>query len=146
MSGGASGPLLFTLAGRSPLQLTYQGIAHEFVHPSGVIQSRQNVPARHRGLGWSWPAQSLAVALPQSFPLTYRGIALDPGARVTAGIPEVQGSPAAAVSSRKHFMTLVEETHRRNLLHRLQERIRSAQARGDEHLLQQLEQERQPLA
>ncbi|MFS8802291.1 hypothetical protein NW868_08580 [Synechococcus sp. R60.2] len=55
-----------------------------------------------------------------------------------------KGSPQ--VSSRKHFMTLVEETHRRNLLHRLQERIRSAQARGDEHLLQQLEQERQLLA
>jgi uncharacterized membrane protein (DUF106 family) len=38
------------------------------------------------------------------------------------------------------------ETHRQNLLRRLQERIRSAQLRGDEHLLQQLEQERQLLA
>jgi len=41
--------LLFTLAGRSPLQLTYQGIAHEFVHPSAAIQSRQNLSARHQG-------------------------------------------------------------------------------------------------
>jgi hypothetical protein len=31
------------------LQLTYQGIAHEFVHPSAAIQSRQNLSARHQG-------------------------------------------------------------------------------------------------
>ncbi|MGY2711002.1 DUF4278 domain-containing protein [Thermostichus sp. OS-CIW-32] len=84
------------------MQLTYQGIAHEFVHPSAAIQSRQNLSARHRGLRWSWPAQSLAVALPQSFPLTYRGIALDPGARVTAGIPEVQGIPSSFLSEALH--------------------------------------------
>ncbi|MFS8857183.1 DUF4278 domain-containing protein [Synechococcus sp. H55.7] len=132
------------------MQLTYRGIAHEFVSPSAAIQNRQGVPARHRGLEWSWPAQSVAVALPQSFAFVYRGVALQSETRVTAASPEVKGIPAAVVSpqasSRKHFMSLVEETHRRNLLHRLQERIRSAQTRGDEHLLQQLEQERQLLA
>ncbi|MGY2793385.1 hypothetical protein ACVWVQ_000432 [Thermostichus sp. MS-CIW-36] len=54
----------------------------------------------------------MAVALPQSFAFPYRGAALSFGARATARIPEVQGIPAAAVSSRKHFMTLVEETQR----------------------------------
>lgn len=126
------------------MQLTYRGIAHALVPSVPATCKRQEVPARYRGLEWSWPAQSVAVALPQSFAFMYRGVALQSETKVTAGIPAAGVSPQA--SSRKHFMSLVEETHRRNLLHRLQERIRSAQARGDEYLLQQLEQERQLLA
>ncbi len=132
------------------MQLTYRGIAHALVPSVPATCKRQEVPARYRGLEWSWPAQSVAVALPQSFAFMYRGVALQSETKVTAGIPEVQASRTAGVSppasSRKHFIRLAEETHRQNLLRRLQERIRSAQARGDEYLLQQLEQERQLLA
>ncbi len=131
------------------MQLTYRGIAYEFVPPSGTIQTQdQGVPCQYRGLEWNWQAQSAVTTLPQAFALTYRGIALNPAAIAALGIPDVAPSAVAssAASSRKHFMAMLEETHRQNLMHRLQERIRSAQARGDEHLLQQLEQERQLLA
>jgi hypothetical protein len=131
------------------MQLTYRGIAYEFVPPSGTIQTQdQGVPCQYRGLEWNWQVQSAVMTLPQAFALTYRGIALNPAAIAALGIPEVAPSTVASsvASSRKHFMAMIEETHRQNLMHRLQERIRSAQARGDEHLLQQLEHERQLLA
>ncbi|MFS8901293.1 DUF4278 domain-containing protein [Synechococcus sp. H60.2] len=118
------------------MQLTYRGIAHPFVPSVSATCQRQEVPAQYRGLAWSWPAQLAAVALPQSFVLTYRGLVLNPEVKAASEV----------ISLRKDFMTLVKETHRQHLLSRLQERIRSAQARGDEHLLQQLEQERQLLA
>ncbi|HIK19730.1 MAG TPA: hypothetical protein IGR15_01415 [Synechococcus sp. M44_DOE_062] len=55
----------------------------------------------------------MAVALPQSFAFPYRSVT---ATGATAGIPEVQGIPAAVVfpqvSSRKYYMTLVEETQR----------------------------------
>lgn len=114
------------------MQLTYRGIAYVFVPPAPASCQRQAVRVRYRGLAWDWPAQSASVALPQSFALTYRGLALNPVAKTASRAP-------ATISP--HM-----ETHRQNLLRRLQERIRSAQARGDEHLLQQLEQERQLLA
>ncbi len=121
------------------MQLTYRGIAHDFVLSVPATCQRQEVPTRYRGLAWSWPAQSAAVSLAQSSALRYRGLVLNPAAKAASRV-------AAAISPRKDFITLVEETHRQNLLRRLQERIRAAQARGDEHLLQQLEQERQLLA
>ncbi|MCJ2542331.1 DUF4278 domain-containing protein [Thermostichus vulcanus] len=128
------------------MQLTYRGIAHEFFPFSTTVQERV-VPCQHRGLEWSWHAQSAVMALPQSFALIYRGVALHPAATVALGSPVAEVAPSGGgASSRKHFMAMIEETHRQNLIRRLQERIRSAQARGDEHLLQQLEQERQLLA
>ncbi|MEN9223748.1 MAG: DUF4278 domain-containing protein, partial [Thermostichus sp. BF3_bins_97] len=131
------------------MQLTYRGIAYEFVPPSATIQDRV-VPCQYRGLAWSWHSQSALMTLSQAFALTYRGLALNPA--VALGIPVHQApahpvaAPSTVASSQKHFLAMIEETHRQNLMHRLQERIRSAQARGDEHLLQQLEHERQLLA
>lgn len=73
----------------------------------------------------------MAVALPQSFVLIYRGLVLNPEVKAASGV----------ISLRKNLVTLVKETHRQHLLSRLQERLRSAQVRGD-----QLEQERRLLA
>ncbi|MCF2970355.1 DUF4278 domain-containing protein [Synechococcus sp. Nb3U1] len=127
------------------MQLTYRGIAYEFVPPSGTWQEQDRI-VPYRGLEWNWHSQSAVMVLPDAFALTYRGIALHPAPIATLGIPVAEVAPSTVTSSRKHFMAMLEETHRQNLMHRLQERIRSAQARGDEHLLQQLEHERQLLA
>ncbi|MEN9225652.1 MAG: DUF4278 domain-containing protein [Thermostichus sp. HHBFW_bins_43] len=132
------------------MQLTYRGIACEFVPSSATLQERV-VTCQYRGLAWNWQSQSAIAAQPEAFVLTYRGIARDPATIAAPGIPvhQTQAHPVAVPvgvsSSGKHFMAMLEETHRQNLMHRLQERIRSAQARGDEHLLQQLEHERQLL-
>ncbi|MEN9230734.1 MAG: DUF4278 domain-containing protein [Thermostichus sp. DG02_5_bins_236] len=127
------------------MQLTYRGIAHEFVSSPTTVQERV-VPCQYRGLEWNWQAQSAVLTLSEAFALIYRGIALNPAAIAAFGIPSTEVAQPIASASRKHFLAMLEETHRQNLMHRLQERIRSAQARGDEHLLQQLEHERQLLA
>jgi predicted trehalose synthase len=127
------------------MQLTYRGIAYEFVPSPTTVQERV-VPCQYRGLEWNWQAPSAAMTLSEAFALVYRGIALNPAAIAAFGIPVAEVAPSTVASSRKHFLAMIEETHRQNLMHRLQERIRSAQARGDEHLLQQLEHERQLLA
>ncbi|MGQ9838021.1 MAG: hypothetical protein ACUVRV_08660 [Cyanobacteriota bacterium] len=84
------------------------------------------------------------LTLSEAFALTYRGITLNPAVVAMFGIPSAEVAQVVqpvASASHKPFMALVEEIHRQNLMHRLQERIRSAQTRADEHLLQQLEHE-----
>lgn len=125
------------------MQLIYRGIAHELVTSLPSISlSEETVSSSYRGLAWNWQARRAVPTLPSTFPLRYRGCAVNGATRPVA----VPSAPGPASLSPQHFRAMLEKIHRQNLMQRLQQRIRSAQARGDEHLLRQLEQERQLLA
>ncbi|MEN9209362.1 MAG: DUF4278 domain-containing protein, partial [Thermostichus sp. DG02_2_bins_29] len=76
------------------MQLTYRGIGYEFARSSAGVEKRL-VACRYRGLEWNWQAQAAALTLSGSFTLIYRGMALNPSARVASGIPVGQAEMAS---------------------------------------------------
>lgn len=131
------------------MELIYRGLSLG-MPPAGadVPLSRQFETAIYRGHFYSCPLSESAQIPQTALALTYRGIPCPTGSVKRTTDPSVQAvPPRSGIIFHPQFVTTqVTELHRRNIEKRLQDRIRSAQSRGDQALIRLLEAELQQIA
>lgn len=133
------------------MRLSYRGAEYDY-EPTSVETTNSGLTGQYRGqsFGFSYPRH---IPVPQSVhTLTYRGAVCrtNPGSRVEAMASRsaVELSNCITIARLPIAMQInrlqkdeVTETHRQNIQRRLKQRIQAAKSRGDELLLQHLEQE-----
>ncbi len=133
------------------MRLSYRGAEYDY-EPTSVEMTNSGLTGQYRGqsFGYSYPRH---IPVPQPVhTLTYRGAVCrtNPGSHIEAmtSRPTVGMSNRASVTGLPIAMQIhriqkdeVTEIHRQNIQRRLEKRIQAAKSRGDELLLQHLEQE-----
>lgn len=131
------------------MKLTYRGVPYEQT-PVNLEVTEGEILGRYRGqsVRSHRPAISLERPEVESMLLHYRGQAyskLQPIVQA-AVVPVVRQAPAAScpvplLKLSKLMPQDIKEVHIENMRHSLEERIKTAQAKGDEHLVSLLQRE-----
>jgi len=127
------------------VELRYRGIAYTATQPMLEL-TESNILATYRGQHYH-PRYPKHVSVPQPVAICkYRGVAYQTtatgGITAASASPQPKLVPLAAQIAQDDAM---HRTHRRNLCDRLNQRLASAQARGDANLVALLEAESQEL-
>ncbi|MCM1984548.1 DUF4278 domain-containing protein [Lyngbya confervoides] len=138
------------------MNLTYRGVDYT-PHPTQITPIRRQRIGQYRGVACDRAVYDLKTIPQPSYILKYRGVSYESGLTTAVLQPVVpsfhedsasgiQDQPRPVHSSRYQQLTELGRIHNQFLLKKLEQRIASAQQRGDAHLIALLERERSQLA
>ncbi|MBO0348600.1 DUF4278 domain-containing protein [Phormidium pseudopriestleyi FRX01] len=131
------------------MKLTYRGIGYDS-EPQSFNLMEGEIGGKYRGNDWQvrYPRH---IPVPATLPeLTYRGAHYNSGEGVTTPVPQVTPKPQQVrtlmdAQPANKVMEEVAKLHRNNICRSLERRMQAARMRGNEDLMEQLQQESQQL-
>jgi hypothetical protein len=134
------------------MKLLYRGVQHSYHLPTLEVTEAQ-IQGNYRGVTYHRPIWRVPPVAQPSHDLMYRGvpyITSDRAGQIAVGQVEIAPPPMArpthpVVLAPRQTNELVR-VHEQHLRQNLERRLRSAQERGDQHLVYLLEAERRQLA
>ncbi|MGB3136786.1 MAG: DUF4278 domain-containing protein [Nodosilinea sp.] len=133
------------------MKLCYRGVEYDYTSPSLEVQESELTGCyRGRSLNFTYVSH---VPVPQPVAnYTYRGVSYSTNAQgqVQSADAAVQRHPmfkarrvavGEGIKARRHLLREAADAHRTNIQQSIQHRIEVARVQGNDHLLQQLEDE-----
>lgn len=126
------------------MNLNYRGVPFEYEVPEEDVTVHA-VDGLYRGLPFSKVVTREDDLSSVPFDLSFRGVTYHRVAQPAVAEPRPVATADVSLFA-SQILDEVADLHQKNILERLQRRIQSAEARGDETLVHQLEAERRMIA